>query len=107
LIKTDPHVKQKYRHYSHAFAPKHGKDGLALLQAADILAWEWMRDRQNTIELHSRPRRLSLTYLLRNIAPYVCHMRLSELELLQSSTAKYNLRRWGGYAGPPNPQIVQ
>jgi len=50
MIPFDKEVRTKYRYYTHVFVPKETEHGNRLVQAADILAWEWMRDRSEQIE---------------------------------------------------------
>lgn len=52
---------EAYRHYSHGFVPKTDS---SLLQAADLLAWEWAKCYDETVEMDLRPIRLSLRALL-------------------------------------------
>lgn len=52
-----PHLKETYA--GHAFIPKLGNP---IVQAADLLAWQWAKDRKNTLE--GRPRRKDLQSLL-------------------------------------------
>lgn len=56
-----PTLKDSYRHSSHSFVDK--DDALAL-QAADILAWEWAKFRDETLDQRKRLMRLSLMNLL-------------------------------------------
>ncbi len=52
-----PRLKQ---HYSgHGFVPKLGNP---VVQAADLLAWQWLKDRKNAAE--GRPRRKDLASLI-------------------------------------------
>ncbi|MDP8983401.1 MAG: hypothetical protein M3O35_22730 [Acidobacteriota bacterium] len=80
LIPFSPRLLTKYRYYTHMFVPKKGPAGMRLLQAADILAWEWMRDRTEQFEQPPvRPRRLSLSFLLKNRLGRREHLRESEI----------------------------
>lgn len=55
-----PELKKYYRHHSDAFVPK--SDAVPL-QAADLLAWEWAKFRDETLERQLRPMRGSLRAL--------------------------------------------
>jgi len=59
----NPDVKESYRHSGDAFLPK--SDAVPL-QAADLLAWEWAKFRDETLEQHVRPIRKSLLALFQN-----------------------------------------
>ena len=59
VLNTD--VKESYRHSGDAFLPK--SDAIPL-QASDMLAWEWAKCRDETIERPIRPMRKSLLALL-------------------------------------------
>ena len=54
-------LKESYRYHGHAFLPK--ADAVPL-QAADFLAWEWAKFRDETIERKVRPTRRSLRALM-------------------------------------------
>lgn len=56
-----PVVKESYRHEGDAFLPK--KDAVPL-QAADLLAWEWTKFRDETLEQNLRPIRKSFLALV-------------------------------------------
>lgn len=56
----NPDVKESYRHSGDAFLPK--ADAVPL-QAADMLAWEWAKFRDETLEQGIRPIRKSLRAL--------------------------------------------
>ena len=60
-VTKSPEVKESYRHSSHSFVDK--DDALAL-QGADMLAWEWAKYRDETVDQRIRPMRRSLGYLL-------------------------------------------
>ncbi len=55
----EPRFLDDYRYAGHAFVPKVGNP---IVQAADLLAWQWLKDRKNARE--SRPRRKDLASLL-------------------------------------------
>jgi len=58
-----PAIKETFRHSGDAFLPK----GDAVpLQAADMLAWEWAKFRDETLEQRIRPMRKSLLALFEN-----------------------------------------
>jgi len=54
-----PRLADTYRHAGHAFVPKIGNP---IVQAADLLAWQWLKDRKNARE--GRRRRKDLESLL-------------------------------------------
>lgn len=56
-----PELRESYRHYSHTFADK---SNVALLQTADVLAWEWAKYIDETVLTPQRPMRKSLGALL-------------------------------------------
>jgi hypothetical protein len=56
-----PELKESYRHYSHTFI---GKDDALALQAADVLAWEWTKFRDETLNRRVRKMRKSLIVLM-------------------------------------------
>ena len=53
-------LKDAYRYRSHAFV---SKDDAPPLQAADMLAWEWTKYRDETVDKRKRPMRQSLRAL--------------------------------------------
>jgi hypothetical protein len=59
----DPIAKESYRHNGDAFLPK--SDAIPL-QAADMLAWEWAKFRDETLERGIRPMRKSLLALFQH-----------------------------------------
>jgi hypothetical protein len=59
----DPLAKESYRHHGDAFLPK--SDAVPL-QAADMLAWEWAKFRDETLERGIRPMRKSLLALFQH-----------------------------------------
>jgi hypothetical protein len=60
-VEDTPELKQSYQHFSHEFIPK---GEAAALEAADLLAWEWAKFRDETLERRIRPMRRSLIELL-------------------------------------------
>lgn len=65
-----PAVKRDLRHAGDAFIPK--KDAVPL-QAADLLAWEWAKFRDETLDADIRPIRESLrTLFMRDTKRYRC-----------------------------------
>ena len=60
-VNGTPELKESYQHASHRFIRK--RAALAL-QAADFLAWEWAKFRDQTLEQRVRPMRRSLIALL-------------------------------------------
>jgi Protein of unknown function (DUF3800) len=58
-----PELKEGYRHSGDAFLPK--EDAIPL-QAADMLAWEWAKFRDETLDQSIRPIRRSLRALFEN-----------------------------------------
>lgn len=56
-----PELKKAYRHRSHAFV---NKDGALALQAADMLAWEWTKFRDETLIQRKRAMRKSLIAMI-------------------------------------------
>lgn len=91
-IYLSPEVVRRLRYYKHSFVPKFGPNGMRLLQVADVLAWEWMRDRCEQVErAHVRPRRLSLAYLLKNRLERVEHLRASEILVRQRESLAFNI----------------
>jgi len=102
MIPFDKEVRTKYRYYTHVFVPKETEHGNRLVQAADILAWEWMRDRSEQIEKISvRPRRLSLTFLLKHRLAAVRHWRDTELQASFGDTFRHNLNTQGPQGWKP------
>jgi hypothetical protein len=99
----NPDVKESYRHNGDAFLPK--SDAVPL-QAADLLAWEWAKFRDETLEQNKRPIRKSLLALFqrdpkRYSMAHVSGPRLKkymdqivELGLLQLEE-EYGIRRPG------------
>jgi uncharacterized protein DUF3800 len=63
MMRTDevPEMKKSYRHRSHSFV---GKNDALPLQAADILAWEYAKYRDETVNKRVRNMRMSLASLL-------------------------------------------
>ncbi len=59
----NPDVKESYLHNGDAFLPK--SDAIPL-QAADLLAWEWAKFRDETLERGIRPMRKSLLALFQS-----------------------------------------
>jgi hypothetical protein len=70
-------LKRSYRHHGESFLPK--SDAVPL-QAADLLAWEWAKFRDETVELPIR------------------RMRKSFRELIRSAPKRYKVRH---ITGPP------
>lgn len=60
-VMLSPVVKESYRHDGDAFLPK--KDAVPL-QAADLIAWEWAKFYDETVEQHLRPIRKSFLALV-------------------------------------------
>jgi hypothetical protein len=58
----DPEGPEFYQYYSHGFVPK--KDS-SHLQSADLLAWEWAKCYDETIDMDLRPVRRSLQALIK------------------------------------------
>jgi hypothetical protein len=54
---------ENYQYYSHAFVPKIDSSHL---QAADLLAWEWAKYYDETVDMNIRPLRKSLKALIEN-----------------------------------------
>jgi hypothetical protein len=65
-VVLNPDVKESYRHSGDAFLPK--SDAVAL-QAADLLAWEWAKFRDESLEQGIRPIRKSLLALFQHPEP--------------------------------------
>jgi hypothetical protein len=85
-----PGLVDRLRYYRHAFVPKLG---MRLLQAADIVAYEWMRDRCEQMERERiRPRRLSLAYLIKNLLVRVEHLRREDLLHRQRESLEFNIK---------------
>jgi hypothetical protein len=59
MMFRNPIFGADYHHAGHAFIPKNGNP---IVQAADLLAWQWLKDRKNAAE--GRPRRKDLESLL-------------------------------------------
>jgi len=59
LLFMNPSLKEQCRYAGHAFVPKLGNP---MVQAADLLAWQWLKDRKNIAE--GRKRRADLASLL-------------------------------------------
>ena len=59
LFVATPRIKEEFRYAGHGFVPKVGNP---VVQAADLLAWQWTKDRKNQIE--GRKRRADLKSLL-------------------------------------------
>lgn len=104
LLTSEPSLSEwanRYHYYTHMFLPKRDTRPL---QAADILAWEWMRDRTEQLErVPIRPRRLSLSYLLHRRINHVVHFREPDLLTSFRLTAAHErtLQRsgtWKSYA---------
>ncbi len=102
FIPFNQEIKSKYRYYTHAFLPKKGPQGNRLLQASDILAWEWMRDRREQIDRDPiRPRRMSLSFLLSKRIGNTRHCRRYEIEQNLASTLRFNIDTFGSSGWKP------
>ena len=70
VLRDFPVCRTGSRYVSHAFG---SKDGFPGLQAADILAYEWFKDRKNQMEGEPRRRRQSLAALMKGKAHVHAH----------------------------------
>jgi hypothetical protein len=80
-----PELKKFYRHSSDSFLPK--QDAIPL-QAADLLAWEWAKFQDETLDKHRREMRGSLKALLLH-APTRYHIAHLEGTKLEKAMKKY------------------
>lgn len=100
MIPSDRMMRMRLRYYTHVFIPKIGPTAHALLQAGDIIAWEWMRDRLEQFEREPiRPRRLSLSFLIKNRITRLEHLR--ETEILHRFRETYQYAMASAIKGSP------
>ncbi len=94
LVRRDAHVLQKCCYGSHTFADKRD---VRLLQAADILAWQWSIDWANQFGGRGRPRRRDLAALLKDRLTSVKHFRVNDLEKYFNDTLEYHYKQHGRF----------
>jgi hypothetical protein len=97
FMMINPRLFDAARYSSHSFS---SKEEVRPLQTADILAWEWYKDRTNRLAGSPRPRRKSLSSLLAR--PHLqAHLSASDLE----DWFKVGLDRWKAGLGYDSPEL--